>query len=109
MTPGDQVLDLTHVEDVLDAIVLAAERLSSDVSAPWEVYFVSGERLTLKEAVSKIARASPAGLEVAFGGRPYRPREVMLPLEVPTEALLPGWHRRLSFDQSLIEIMQPFA
>jgi nucleoside-diphosphate-sugar epimerase len=53
------------------------------------VYAVSGgQRRTLREVVATVEQAAGTSLNVEFGTRPYRAREVMHPWEGPG---LPGW------------------
>ena len=42
MSPGEQVIDLSHVEDLVDALLVAAERLLEAPSPLQEAWFVSG-------------------------------------------------------------------
>lgn len=93
MSPGEQVVDLTHVDDVIDAFVLAADTVATADSGTHQAFFVSGERFKVKALAEIVADVSKRTLRVNFGGRPYRPREVMAP--VASEGrVLPGWARR---------------
>lgn len=92
MSPGDQVVDLTHVDDVVSAFVLAAERLL-DAHAPLrEAFLLSGERYTVKALAEVVAHAMGRPVRAEFGGRPYRAREVMDPVGADGH-VLPGWTR----------------
>lgn len=77
LSPGDQILDLSHVDDVVESFIRAAEYLLSKSESVNERYSVSGERMTVKELVSVISNALEVKINVNFGGRPYRDREVM--------------------------------
>jgi nucleoside-diphosphate-sugar epimerase len=94
MSPGEQVIDLIHVDDVVAAFVIAAERLVEAAAPLREEYFVSGERLSVVELVSLVGEVIDAPIEARMGERPYRSREVMRPVRVGAADLLPGWHRR---------------
>ena len=90
MSPGDQVVDLTHVDDVVAGFLMAADRLmKSDVPLS-EIYLLSGERLTVKDLAALVAQATKRPVQAEFGGRSYRKREVMNPTSVGDRAL-PGW------------------
>ncbi|MFN3557887.1 MAG: NAD-dependent epimerase/dehydratase family protein [Brevundimonas sp.] len=93
MSPGDQIVDLTHVNDIVEAFLLAAERARTGDTPRWETFLLSGERHTVKALVALVADALDTPIAAEFGGRPYRPREVMDPIE--TETPLPGWHRKM--------------
>ena len=92
MSPGEQVLDLVHVDDICRAFLHAAELAGNETGA--RVYAVSGgERRTLREVARTLEEAAGATLKLEFGGRPYRAREVMHPWDGPA---LPGWSPRIS-------------
>lgn len=91
MSPGEQILDLTHVEDVAEAFTLAAELASEAPVGSNQEFFISGERITLKDLVAAIAAKVPQGLDARLGTRPYRTREIMIPIK-PYRSL-PGWER----------------
>lgn len=91
MTPGEQVIDISHIDDVVAAFVLAGERLCDAETEPiLEDYLVSGERYTLRELVALASAAFGRDIQAVFGGRPYREREVMVPV-CADGRLLPGW------------------
>jgi nucleoside-diphosphate-sugar epimerase len=92
MSPGEQIVDLTHVDDVIEGFMVAAGRLCGEEPPSSEAYLLSGERFSVKELSSVVADATGRSLFPAFGGRPYRAREVMVPIDAG--AALPGWQRR---------------
>jgi nucleoside-diphosphate-sugar epimerase len=91
LSPGKQVLDLTHVDDVADAFVVAAERLLAAEARLDEEYLVSGERMDIRQMVEVVEQVSGRPLGVEFGARPYRDREVMMPPGPEVRAKPPGW------------------
>lgn len=99
MSRGDQILDLCHVDDVIDAFVITADRLLEAAGPISESYLLGGERHTLKEVVAMVARACGRALDVSFGGRPYREREVMDPVRVVET--LPAWVRSRDLEATL--------
>ncbi len=90
MSAGEQVLDLTHVEDVGTAFALAAQYVCTLPEGAQETFFVSGERMPLHALVAMVATKSTNGLDARLGVRSYREREVMNPI-VPGDRRLPGW------------------
>lgn len=106
MSPGEQTVDLTHVDDVIDAFMIAGRLAKEGGPGLNQGFFVSGERLTVKSLVDAVAGALGRPVNARFGGRPYRPREVMTPY-APTESeILPGWHRTRSIAGS-VRAMSP--
>ncbi|RME57509.1 SDR family oxidoreductase, partial [Candidatus Parcubacteria bacterium] len=90
LSPGEQKIDLVHVDDVVSAYQIAAEQLLGGQVAGHEVYGVyTGRPLTIRRLVALMEEKSGRKLNVTWGGRPYRDREVMAPYYgLPT---LPGW------------------
>lgn len=100
MSPGEQLLDLVYVDDVVEAYLAAAERILSGKSAGVEDYSVSsGSPKTLREIVETFGRATGRPVKVRWGARPYRDREVMVPWTKGTP--LPGWRARTSLEEGI--------
>ena len=108
MSPGEQTVDMTHVDDVVDAFVVAAARVEAAGEPLDENWFVSGERMTVRNLAARVAANVGRPMEPQFGGRPYRPREVMMPID-PTGAVLPGWQRRRRLETYLDEALEEAA
>lgn len=92
MSPGEQTVDLSHVSDVVNALIEVAEFLVAQPSAIKSAYFVGGERMTVRELVALIANVLQRPVHANFGGRPYRTREVMV-LPARSERM-PFWESR---------------
>jgi len=90
MSPGEQLIDLVYIDDVVNAFMMAAERLMAGKVIGHERYAVSsGKPLQLKELVELYCKVTGKKIPIEWGGRAYRPREVMIPW---TEGVpLPGW------------------
>lgn len=88
MSPGEQLLDLVYVDDVLDAYLLAMTRMPEVNKS--ECYAVTNpSRLSLRELVQIYSETVGRPVNVQWGGLPYRPREV---LELWTDhGVVPGW------------------
>lgn len=100
MSPGDQIIDLVHVDDVATAFLVGAERLLGDSSLLYKDYFISGTRLTVKKLADVVTSVTGKCLDIRWGGRPYRDREVMQLLDVE-DRLLPGWAPRVHLSDGL--------
>jgi len=102
MTPGEQIVDVTHVEDVVSAYLVAAEAVLSRSVGDLPSYSVtSGERMTLRELIELIARETGLPIAPVWAGKPYRPTEVMVPW---LGEVLPGWEPRIRLAQGIREI-----
>jgi nucleoside-diphosphate-sugar epimerase len=94
MSPGDQTLDLVHVEDICRAFLHAGKLTMARSEAGAKVFAVgSTPRLTLRQVVATFEEAAQRKLPIEFGKRPYRSPEVMHPWEGPA---LPGWEPTIS-------------
>lgn len=104
-SPGEQRLDLLHVEDAAAAYEAALSYLERRGPGPVESFEIgSGESHSLREVGGLYAAARGRVLNVAWGARPYRPREVMdrcAELGPTTEAL--GWTPRLGIREGFAE------
>ena len=78
LSPGNQLMNLLHIDDVIDAYLIAAKRLIEDNVVQHELYAVSsGNPIPLKELVKFYATTTGKNIKVNWGARPYRFREVM--------------------------------
>lgn len=93
MSAGEQLLDLTHVDDLADAFTTAIDLVCGAAAGDNRCFFVSGERITLKALVEMVAACSPRPLDARMGARPYRIREIMDPISAE-DRRLPGWQAR---------------
>lgn len=99
MSPGEQRIDIVHVDDVVRAYVIAAERLLSGSVERHECYAVrSGLPLQLRELVRVVEYELGRKLPINWGEREYRNREVMEPWE---GELLPGWSAQVDLAQGI--------
>ena len=104
MSPGEQLIDMVYIDDVLDAYLLAAERLLQNKVDRHETYAVtSGKPIKLRDLVETYSRITGQLLVVEWGARTYRPREVMLPWN--KGEVVPGWEPRIELAAG-IELME---
>jgi nucleoside-diphosphate-sugar epimerase len=94
MSPGEQEIDLVHVDDVVSAYLKAAELLVSGQTAGAASYAVSsGSPMPLRRIVESFETTFGRKLNLHWGGRPYRERDVMTSWR--GGAVLPGWEPRI--------------
>ncbi len=102
LSPGDQEIDLVHVSDVVSAFVLTLGRLNEIKTQ--ETYKVSsGKPISLKNLVMLFSEVSGRKLNVGWGERPYRKREVMKAWA--GGSWVPGWEPKVTLTQGLKELM----
>ena len=94
MTDGSQLIDLVHVEDAVGALLATA-------AAPAGLsYGARGDgAITLRELVERFQAATGLTLDVAWGVRPARPREMVRPWM--TAGPPPEWSPRIRLDDGL--------
>lgn len=100
MSAGMQKIDLVHVDDVTSAFLTAIERVQSLEPHRSEIYSVSSlNPLSLRELVQLYSEACGVNLNIAWGAREYRAREVMTPWENGQN--IPGWAPKVGLLQGL--------
>ena len=108
MSPGYQYLDPIYIDDVCDAFLIALKRLNSGQVKRSEIYSVcSEESIQLRELVKIYENVSNTKLNVEWGGRPYRAREVMQPWS--DGATLPGWSPKVSIEDGIRMLLQSYV
>ena len=76
MSPGAQVMDFIHVDDVIQ---LCVELLKQTPSIPKEdIHVGTGRGISLKETAHLISTLSGKQTNIQFGGLPYRDDEKMV-------------------------------
>jgi nucleoside-diphosphate-sugar epimerase len=95
MSDGQQLIDLTYVDDVASGLLDAA--LASDV--PSSTVIRSWKPLTIREVVARVESVTGASLAVNWGVRPARPREMRT--DWVFGSALPGWQPSVTFDEGL--------
>ena len=100
MSPGEQLIDLTHIDDVARAYLLAAEQFDHWPAAGHRHYGVaSGNPMPLKQLIERFEQARQVQLKINWGKRPYRNREVMTIWD--RYSLLPGWTTQIPLETGL--------
>lgn len=101
MSPGEQLIDLLYIDDVIDAYLIAQERLQRSKIEQHEIYAVtSGHPIKLKDLVAAYSETTGNHLMIEWGARPYRAREVMTPWNVGKVLL--GWEPKVSLRDGIL-------
>jgi len=100
MSPGEQVIDLVHIDDVCTAVSQAYFLVDSQNGL--SSYNVSsGKRLSLKELVNLVEIKTGLTLDINWGEKEYRKREVITPCE--SKPLL-NWKPIHNIEDGIIKI-----
>lgn len=102
MSPGEQLIDLVYIDDVVQAFVVAAERLQRGLVIEHETFGISsGNPIALKKLVETYGHVLGKQLPIEWGHKPYRNREVMVPWD--SYDSLPGWNPNITLDKGIIK------
>jgi nucleoside-diphosphate-sugar epimerase len=101
MSPGEQLIDLVYIDDVIDAFLIAGRRVTQITDS--ERYGLSsGNPIALRELVRIYGQIVGKSLEIEWGGLPYRPRETMVPWK--SYRILPGWQPKTLLEQGIAQM-----
>lgn len=105
MSPGEQVLDLVHIDDVTNAFVVGAQQLLNGTAHTSHTRYAvsSGAPLSVRELVALMEQVGGKTIQVTFGARPYRNREVMVPWN--TQHLLPNFTPAVDLRHGLLSLV----
>ncbi len=105
MSPGGQMLDLVHIDDIIAAYLAAADRLCGGAMADsYEEFAVTtGSPRCIRDVVEVFQQATGMRVNVEWGGRPYRDREIMTTWA--KGVTLPGWHADVTLYDGFKTIM----
>jgi len=107
MSCGDQVIDISYIDDIVEAFFMLASHLQNTSSEiiNGAVYAVNAEtRFTLKELAAIFEKITMQKLLINWGVREYRDREVMLPWT--KGKVVPGWIPKVSVEEGINNIIQ---
>lgn len=95
MSPGEQLIDLVYIDDVIRAIIMSGEILISSKNkiCPNEFIISSKKPVRLRTLVGLIEKYLKTTLNINWGTQAYRDREIMVPWD--GGEWLPGWKPRI--------------
>jgi nucleoside-diphosphate-sugar epimerase len=91
---GEQFLDLVYIDDVVEAYIIAADRLIRGLACGHEIYAVSSKNPTkLRDVVALFEKEIQEKIPILWGERPYHKRQVMHACNLIQN--LPGWQAKI--------------
>lgn len=102
MTPGEQKIELVHVDDAVEAFVIAGQ--APDVASEKPYFVGTGRQLSIRQVAAAFERVSGRRLHLLWGELPYPPQTVMQPCQ-PTDPL-PGWSPRYCIEDGLKQVAE---
>lgn len=105
ISAGEQLMDMVYIDDVVSAYLKAFELFQSKPLLKNEIYNVSSSSLMkLKDIVLLYESLLKKKLNLNWGRRPYRQREVMVPNN--TYPILPNWEPKVDIKSGLTRLAQ---
>jgi len=98
MSSGHQFVDLTHVDDVVSALVYVATRRALGA----RLVARSGHPVTLRELAALVERVSGRSIDTRWGARPVRPRE--MDTDWLVEGAATSWRPQVELTAGLAEL-----
>lgn len=103
VSPGEQLLDIVHIDDICSAYETAYSVLVPENGTTNSKFGVrTGEFHTLKEWIAAYQDAVGKNINVNYGGKPYREREMMIPSR--TLDILPNWKYKKAFHNMFSDV-----
>jgi nucleoside-diphosphate-sugar epimerase len=99
MSAGEQKINLVYIDDVIRAFEHAYDEISRQIELHSRYSVSSSKPLTLKELVVIFEDTLNVKLNINWGEREYRNREVMVPWS--GEQVLKGWHPEIDLKTGL--------
>lgn len=102
MSPGEQLIDLLYITDITAGFTQLAHLLASGIKLKDEYVLSSGRQIPLKELANIFTEVSGRKLNIEWGGRPYRDREVMIPWK---GEVVPGWEAKVKVEEGITKFL----
>lgn len=104
LSPGEQMINLVHINDVCHAYESALNLIETQKSNTHYKYIIKhAQSFTLKDVINAFEKINKKKINILWGGKPYRKREVML-LGDKGETL-PNWFAKISLEEGLKRIL----
>ena len=107
MSAGAQIIDISYIEDVVNAYIVMIDNLNQQDSIKYKnkTYVVTNkERITLKKLSKIFEDSTQTTLNINWGGREYRNREVMIPFSLGES--VPNWEQKFSLKDAITKTIQ---
>lgn len=102
MSPGEQIIDISYVDNVIDGYVRLIKLLSRDKAQELKgksFAIKSNKRVTLKKLANIFEKVTKTKLNINWGERKYWSREVMIPWN--KGRTIPGWKSKISIQEGI--------
>lgn len=107
MSKGEQIINISFIEDIINAFNTMIHNLENDVKNVYnnKCFVVSAkQKIPLKELSKIFEKVTHRKLNINWGGRPYRNREVMLPY--CDGILVPNWEQKYTLEEAIVKTLR---
>lgn len=102
MSAGEQIIDISYIDDVVNAYIVMISNLhQKDYSKYQNKIFVvsNSKKMTLKDLSKIFEKVTNKTLNIKWGGREYRDREVMMPYN--RGQTIPNWKQKYKLEEAI--------
>lgn len=101
MSAGEQIIDISYIDDVINAYDQLVNLLKEDATQHHDKTYVvtNQERSSLRDLAKIFESATDTELDIDWGGREYRDREVMSPYNLGE--VVPGWKQQYTLEEAI--------
>lgn len=104
MSPGHQVSDFIHVNDVIDCIRFFIDNQDRWQGQKGEEYHLgTGRGTSIRELASMFEKLTGKKCNIQWGGRAYRERDVMHAVAPIGKLLDLGWKARIRLEEGIVD------
>jgi nucleoside-diphosphate-sugar epimerase len=102
MSPGEQVMDFIHIDDVVNFYITLLLQLPGIKNEISEIHLGYGKGSTPKQIAALMEKISEEKCNINWGGRPYRPNDTMYSVAPQNlSGLQIGWQPTVSIDDGI--------
>jgi len=102
MSGGEQIIDISYIDDVINAYSVMINNLTKNDSLKYKnkTFVISNnEKMSLKNLSKVFEKVTNQALNIHWGGREYRYREVMKPYSYGEH--IPNWKQKYTLEEAI--------
>ncbi len=106
MSPGEQIIDISYIENIIDAYSQLIENMNADNKHKYngKSFSLNADECISLKALSKVyEKVTNSTLDIIWGERPYRDREVMVPWNRGES--VPGWKQKIPLEDAIARVI----
>lgn len=107
MSPGNQLFDALHVDDVVNAFKMLLNQIANDNEKKYLMknFSISNQqKMSLKEVANLFQKIASKKINIVWGATAYREREIMKPWMEGEQII--GWEPKISLEVGIKRILE---